>query len=401
MGYNGFAMRIVKEILPFALCAALFGQTASFHEDTLHGRRAFVLENDRMRVSTLPGGGFIGEIRFKSADPKMSVNPMRVPHYQTIDPYAYDLDKHGAIYGTDIQRRLMSGYMGHFLCFPQFGPSSQAEFSLDYGQHGEALAVEWKRQKVDTRKDGVTLVYSADLPKTQFRVERAITLPADETVGYVEESVENLAMYDRPIQWVQHVTFGPPFLELNKTFVDAPVAKVALRSGQGFTEGTWPELKTAQGQVTDLRVFSGRGNTWLMDTSKPKVYFTIYNTDYPVLLGYIFQSAQNPWVLDWQENQRVKQIPWDGKVIARAICIGDSPFANGLRSAVERGSIFGVPVFGWISARERRTETYAFFLAEIPLGFKGVADLRMENSQIVVVERETGKKISIRSARKW
>jgi len=150
-----------------------------------------------------------------------------------------------------------------------------------------------------------------------------------------------------------------------------------------------------------LRVFSGRGNTWLMDTSKPKVYFTIYNTDYPVLLGYIFQSAQNPWALDWQENQRVKQIPWDGKVIARAICIGDSPFANGLRSAVERGSVFGVPVFGWISARERRTETYAFFLAEIPLGFKGVADLRMENSQIVVVERETGKTISIRSARKW
>ena len=117
------------------------------------------------------------------------------------------------------------------------------------------------------------LVYSADLPKTQFRVERAITLPANETVGYVEESVENLAMYDRPIQWVQHVTFGPPFLELNKTFVDGSVAKALVRQGPEFREGTWPESKTADGQVTDLRVFSGRTGTWLMDRSKPKVWF--------------------------------------------------------------------------------------------------------------------------------
>jgi hypothetical protein len=384
-------MHILRGFLALAVAATLFAQTASFHEDKLHGRRAFVLENDQMRLSTLPGGGFVGEVRFKSPDPKKSVNPMRVPHYQTIDPYTYDLARDGALYGTGIQRRLMSGYMGHYLCFPAFGPSSPEEFKLDYGQHGEALAVEWKQQKVDTGKDEVTLRYSADLPKTQYRVERSITLPAGETVAYVEESVENLVMYDRPIQWVQHVTFGPPFLEINKTFADAPVAKALVRNGQTFAEGP----------VSDLRVFSGRGNTWLMDTSKPKVYFTLYHTEYPVLIGYIFQSAASPWVLDWQENQRVKEIPWDGKVIARAICIGDSPFAMGLRNAVERGSALGTPVFSWIGAKQRRTQRYVIFLAEIPLGFKGVADLRTENGQIVVVERETGKTVSIKSARPW
>ncbi len=380
------------------LVMGLSGQTASFHEDTFHGRRAFVLENDRMRVSTLPGGGFIGEIRFKSADPKMSVNPMRVPHYQTIDPYTYDVAKHGSIYGTDMQRRLMSGYMGQFLCFPHFGASSRAELANDYGQHGEALAVEWKQQKVETRKDGVTLWYAADLPKTQYRVERAITLPSDETVGYVEESVENLTLFDRPMQWVQHITFGPPFLELNKTYVDASVAKAVVRSNQEYAEASWPEMKDSTGKAVDLRVFSGSTGTWLLDRSRPKVYFTIYNSDYPVLLGYIFPSAQNPWILDWQENQRAKQIPWDGKVIARAICIGDSP-AQGLRGAIERGSILGVPIYSWIQARQRRTETYVFFLAEIPLGYKGVADVRTEEGRIVIVERETGKTISIKSAR--
>ena len=60
------------------LTAGSFGQAVSFHEDKLHGRRALVIENGRMRVSTLPGGGYIGEVRLISEDPKLNVNPMRV-----------------------------------------------------------------------------------------------------------------------------------------------------------------------------------------------------------------------------------------------------------------------------------------------------------------------------------
>ena len=62
------------------------------------------------------------------------------------------------------------------------------------------------------------------------------------------------------------------------------------------------------------------------------------------------------------------------------------------------GKTLDTPVFSWIQARERRTETYAFFLAEIPLGYKGVADLRIEDGRIVLVERETGKTFAIKSA---
>ena len=119
-----------------------------------------------------------------------------------------------------------------------------------------------------------------------------------------------------------------------------------------------------------------------------------------MLIGYIFESVPNQWVFDWQENQRVQEKPWDGKVIARALCIGDST-VSGLRNAVERGSILGVPVYSWIEARQRRTQRYAFFLAEIPVGFKGVADLKVENGRILIVERESGKTIAIKSARSW
>jgi hypothetical protein len=374
------------ELVPIAftvLTAVTLAQTPSFKEDLLHGRRALVLENDQMRIATLPGGGFIGEVRFKSSDPKKSINLMRVPHYQTIDPYTYDIARDGDRYGTGMQRRLMSGYMGHFVAFPQFAAASEAELAQDYGQHGEAIAVAWQTQKVEPTKDRVSLRYSADLPKTHFKIERTITLPSDETVAYVEESIENLEAFGRPVQWTQHVTFGPPFVALNKNFVDASVQDAVVRSGEATTK--------------DLRVFSGTANTWLMDGSKPAVYFTMYNVDYPVLIGYIFESAPNRWVLDWQENQRMDEKPWDRKVIARGICIGDSVI-SGLRNAVQRGSQLGTPVFSWIDARQTRSQKYAFFLADIPIGFKGVSNLRVENDRIVIVERETGAMRSIKAA---
>jgi hypothetical protein len=389
-------MRVsLPALLAFAAVAA--AQTATFHEDTLHGRNALVLENARMRISSLTGGGFIGEIRFKGADPQLNINPMRVPHYQTIDPHTYDIAKHGALYGTDIQRRLMSGYMGQFLCFPHFGPASEAEFKYDLGQHGEAVAVEWKKVSVDSARDSVTLRYAADLPKTQFRVERSITLPADETVAYVEESVENQTYFDRPVEWVQHVTFGPPFIEIGKNFVDAPVAKIVVRNGQASAD-TWPMVKDTQGRESDMRVFSGRSGSWLMDRSQPRVWFTLYHTGYRVLIGYLFETASNPWVLDWQENQRAQQVPWNGKATARAICIGDSTY-GGIRNVVERGSSLGVPVYSWIQAKQRRSQSYTIFLAEIPLGFKGVSELKVEGGRIALTERETGKTTVVRSSR--
>jgi hypothetical protein len=368
-------------LLLVALTATIAAQSA-IRETTLHGRRALTLENDQMVVSTLPGGGFIGEVRFKSPDPRKSINVMRVPHYPTIDPHTYDAARDGGRYGTGMQRRLMSGYMGHFVAFPHFAAASDAELVHDYGQHGEAIAVEWKVDETAKTAGAATLRYSAALEKTRYRMERTITLPADETVAYVDESVENLEVFGRPVQWTQHVTFGPPFVDLQKNFVDAPIATVVRRDGS-----------TAR----DHRAFSGTVGSWLLDGSRPFVYFTMYNTEYPVLIGYIFDTARNRWVLDWQENGRMQEKPWDGKVVARGICIGDS-IVGGLRNAVERGRQLDTPVFSWIDARERRTQSYAFFLAEIPLGFKGVADLRVRDDRITFVERETGVARSLKAA---
>ena len=371
----------------------------SIHEETFEGRRAWVLSNGLIRVSVLAGGGHIAEVRLLSDDPKQNVNPMRVPHFATIEPYQYDDAKHNAQYGSDPHRWLSSGYMGHLLCFPEYGPPSQEEAQAGLGNHGEAPIVEWRQIKLETTPDGVTLWYGADLPKTQFRVERAVTLARGVREVRVQEWVENLTNFDRPVNWMQHATFGPPFIEPGKTVLDASAtrgkaAEDASGTGslQSNSEFVWPHGIAGDGKPADLRTFqpkphSGTYAALLLDPKRSEQFFTLYHPDYRVLIGYTFPNAGNQWLADWQENQRATVLPWDGKVIARGLEFGSTPFAEGLRKSVERGSLFDTPAYRWIGGKQRLGTEFSIFLEEIPEGFRGVKDVRTVAGVPVISQR--------------
>ncbi|MBI1786211.1 MAG: hypothetical protein HYR60_01505 [Acidobacteria bacterium] len=379
------------------LLAALlaFGQ---FREEKFHGRDAWVLDNGLLRVSLLRGGGHIAEIRLISSGPLKSVNPMRVPHYPTIDPHQYDPAKHDLLYGASPHRWLSSGYMGHLLCFPFYGPpSSEDEVRAGLGNHGEAPIVEWRMSKVDRRPDGVTFWYAASLEKTQYRVERAVTLPRGLRQVRVEEWVENLAPFDRPMMWMQHATFGPPFVEPGRTYLDASATRGLVGAGRtgslkADSPVNWPEGVSSDGRPADLRVFQSQPNSGtyyalLLDRSRSHQFFTLYHSGYRVLAGYVFPAEGNPWLADWQENKSNTTPPWNGQVVARGLEFGSSPFAEGLRKSVERGSLLDVPAYRWIGAHQRLKTEFTIFLAEIPEGFRGVRDVRWRAGEPVIVPR--------------
>ncbi len=79
----------------------------------------------------------------------------------------------------------------------------------------------WHRQ-VKPGSPAGTLIYAADLPQAQMRLERVIALDREAPIIEVEETAFNLGTFDRPISWNHHVTFGPPFLEPNITLFDMP-----------------------------------------------------------------------------------------------------------------------------------------------------------------------------------
>ncbi|MCX6046223.1 MAG: hypothetical protein NT075_14015 [Chloroflexi bacterium] len=383
----------------------------SLHTETIHGRQAYVLENGKLRISALRGGGHLAELRLLTDNAKLAINPLYIPRYPTIEPYAYDPVQHTHLYGEGPNARLTAGYMGHLLCFPTFGPPTPDEAAHHFTFHGEAVAVEWQQHKApQISPEAITFYYTAELPQTQYRVERALTLRANETVVYVEEWIENLALFDRPFNRNQHATFGPPFAMPGKNILDMSGTQglIMPQRSAGDTlpaDGviTWPHAVSSDGTQVDLRPFQSapESTTYypvLLDPARLLSYFTMYNTDYPLLIGYLFPTADNPWIIDWQENGSNKQAPANGEMIARGIEFGTSPFDEGLRKSVERGALFDVPAYQWIGGGQRLKTTFLIFLTEIPRGFQGVEDVQALAGQIVITEQATGRQIFVPSA---
>ena len=394
------------------ISVSTFGQQLSFVEGTVHGRQAYVLDNGRMRVAALQGGGHLAEIRLRSSDPRKSINPMRVPHFPTIEPWQYEADRHDSVYGGRADRWLQAGYMGHLLNFPTFGDPSTLEAANSLGTHGEALMVRWQKQQSEVTHDAVRLEYAAHLPKTMYNVGRTLTLLASETVLYIEEWVENLAAFDRPAHWVEHVTFGQPFAEPGKNILDMPATNGEVRPAGGPANSLqakaieWPIGTSYDGKTVSLREMQTRPKSYtyygvLMDQARETSYLTAYHTDYRILVGYVWRTKDFPWLGDWQENQRMTIPPWNGEVIARGLEFGTTPFEGTMREVVEEGRIHGIPVYRWIGGRERLTVRYIAFLAEIPEGFNGVADVEVRGGSLHITERQTGSIISLNSAREW
>ena len=373
-------------------------------------RPVVYLENERIRVGVFPGGGYIGEVRLLSSDPKVNLNPMRVPHYDTIDPQDYNDSIHNRLYGNGDDRKVMAGYQGHFLCFPYVGGLSEMEKEQGLGTHGEAVALEWtiERDKArEARGDGSILQMDVELPITEYQIKRSLQVVKDESVIYVDETVTSLSGFDRPFQWVQHTTFGPPFVELGKNKVDAPVIAPVWNQDaylyQGAENRMWPEAEDLEGKRRDLRSMEtkeGEGSykAWLLDDSGRYTWFTMYHTDYKLLVGYLMPARWNPWIGDWQENKSKSHAPWNKEAVARGILIGTSPFTGGIRRSVDTGPFYGKDTVRWIGAEDSINQRYAIFMTEIPLGFRGVESLSVLKGFIHLKERETNKLISIKAS---
>ena len=144
--------------------------------------------------------------------------------------------------------------------------------------------------------------------------------------------------------------------------------------------------------AVDLRPFQPRPHSGTycalrLNPDRAEQFFTLYHPDYRVLIGYIFPAANTPWLADWQENQSSTVLPWNGQVVARGIEFGTSPFAEGLRKSVERGSLLGAPAYRWIGARQRLGMEFTLFLTEISQGFAGVKDARTEHGVPILTPR--------------
>lgn len=315
------------------------------------GRRAASIENDDLRVTVLVEGGHIAEIFDKAA----GVNPLWTPPWATIDPSAYG-PAHTALYGEGADGALLAGIMGHNLCLDIFGPPSDEEARAGLTAHGEGSIASYRLTRHHEE-----LTASAEFPIAGLEFERRIRLRGRDVE--VQERVKNVTSRDRAIGWTQHVTLGPPFLERgatqfrasatrSKTFESAFGADDYLRPAAEFD---WPMAPALDGRSLDLRVFtdaerSSAYTAHLMDQDRPTAFFAAFSPAFRLVFGYVWRSADFPWLGIWEENHSRLQSPWSGRTLTRGMEFGVSPVPETRQAMVERGRMFGVPCFRSIAA---------------------------------------------------
>jgi hypothetical protein len=338
-------------------------------ETRYRGRRAVQLENEHVRVIVLVEGGHIAEILHKQT----GVNPLWTPPWKSIEPSSYDAEKHPE-YGTGAESKLLAGIMGHNLCLDLFGGPSDEEAEAGITVHGEASVAPYS-----FRNDREVLVASARLPNALLDVERRLWLNADSL--NITETVQNLGAFDRPVAWTQHVTLGPPFLVPGETQFDVPAVKSKTfedEFGDVFPPGVefdWPHAPKRGGGTLDLRTctsapVSAGYTAHLLDTSAD-AYFAAWSPSTKVLFGYRWNRAEFPWIGIWEENHSRHVPPWNGQTLARGFEFGVSPMPETRRKMIDRGSMFGVPVYAWIPAGKSVRAHYSAFV-RLADGIEGI-----------------------------
>jgi hypothetical protein len=316
-------------------------------------RRAVAIENDRLRVTVLEGGGHVAEIFEKTA----GVNPLWTPPWRSIEPEDFDHDRMPGYGDSPAESRLLSAIMGHNLCLDIFGGPSEEEAAAGLSAHGEASVARY-----DIVEDESSLAMQAELPIAGLHVERRISLHGP--AARIVERVENRTAADRPVGWTQHVTLGPPFLERGVTeFRASATRSKACETAFGAAdyleagaEFDWPMAPAIGGGAVDLRrsseaPASSAYTAHLMDPARAHAFFLAHSARHQLTFGYVWRRVDFPWMGIWEENASRPASPWNGAALTRGMEFGVSPFPETRRAMVDRGRLFGVPTYRWIPAR--------------------------------------------------
>jgi hypothetical protein len=230
--------------------------------------------------------------------------------------------------------------MGHNTCLDLFGPPSADEEHAGLTVHGEASVLPY-----EFKATTAGLIARCALPASQLAFERRLEL--DGRKVQISEAVENLSALDRPIAWTQHVTLGPPFLECGVTQFRAPAAPKDF--------GTYTDVPSSGGYTTHL-----------LDPNRERAWFFAFSPTSRILLGYVWQRNDFPWLGIWEENCSRTQAPWNGRTRARGMEFGVSPFPETRRAMIERQKLLDTACYRWLPARARLEADYYAAVAPAP-----------------------------------
>jgi hypothetical protein len=375
-----------------ATALPMFSQQVHVRESSFEAQPALAVSNGKLELTILLQGSTLASLTLADDPDKLSPlwNPVRM---------AREL-------GQSVKA---GGGMGHFVCVDGFGPVSAEERAAGLPGHGEAHLQQFEVKT--SRASGGTAEVSlfAKLPIVQETFTRTFHLVEGENVIYVESQLENLLGFDRPVNWAEHATVGSPFLESGETVVDVSGsrsrtrpwdqsgnenARQRLASEQDFT---WPSGPGIDGGRLDLRSTPANPDyldhaTTLIDPSRPLGWVTAINLEKHLIIGYIFKSAEYPWLQYWGNYPATHKM-------ARGMEFGTQPFDVPRREAISTGSMFDAPTYRWLPAKSSIRSSFLLFYSRLPEGFRKTDEVTIDGGQIVIEDRSANKRVTLKASR--
>lgn len=342
----------------------------------LHGRDVWILDSGQARIGISYSGGHF--VQMVLAGPE-EVNPLWIQQRPTQEAERYLASRDEARFGGGSGARLMASLLGHNLCFPFWGNPTPAEYRAGMTFHGETGVARWQR----VTADGETLTIRADLPESRTAFTRSIRVAGQ--VAYFDSRGINLAAWDRPVGWCEHATIGPPFLERGVTRMDLSVTRGRANGDESGKETRWPH-GLVEGKPLDLRTVRpaekapGFVNNFLVDPTREYAFVAATHPGRRLVFGYVFRRADFPWLNVWEANSP--------EMLTRGLEFSNTPTHGTMRALYQAKPLFGTPMFDWLDARSTLRKRFAAFLVRTPDGFQGVADVRLKDNQLEIVEAE-------------
>jgi hypothetical protein len=283
----------------------------------------------------------------------------------------------------------MPPFMGHFVCFDRWGRPSAGEKANGFLHHGEVNTVIWTSLAEPKRTDGMlTCSMMCRLPMGGMQLTRKIEMSENEPVFFVTEEITNLNKFGRMFNIVQHITLGPPFLDTSTLFDNNAEKGFEDKEDGSLNQEEpvlrWPEANH-NGEKVSLRQFEDpwpRLTSFVYKQNDRYGWVTACNPVKNLLIGYIWEIKDYPWINFWRSME-------NGVPIAFGMEFGTTGLHEPFPVIAKKGKIFDRNIYNFIDANEVLTKSYTAFLAKIPENYKGVSEIEIIDSLMVIKEKNT------------
>lgn len=292
-----------------------------------------------------------------------------------VNPFAWKVTKEQ----MPVNNRNGAVFQGHFLCTGRWGAPTDGEIAAGVPHNGQASRDKWNLVKMNDS----TLSMSFVSPMDGIGIQREVELFNQQSVFKVTETIKSTLTTGRLFNIVQHATIGAPFLD--STLVVNSNARQGFLQSLSFPdphryEFNWPEaIVDTIGNRVDLT----RSDTKLSYVSTHLFpdstgWVVAYNKSKNLLLGYVWKTAQYPWLNLWQQYK-------EGELWAKGLEFGTCGIGRSYQDLLSDDTRFySMQSFVYLDARETLTKSYYCFLMPVTVEFEGVSHIDLNQSRIKI-----------------